>query len=204
MSAGLPNSAQILVFGFLTANGQKMSKSLGNVVDPYILVDKYGADPVRYYLLAEIAPFEDGDYSENKFQLRYNADLANGLGNLVARVSNLLEKNQITTKLKINFQDSDIKETVKLLENKMIDYHFNEGLQIIWNKIRACDEILTKTAPWKLTDKVEITNILQPLAQDIVNIAYLLEPFLPNTSQKIQQQFLAPQVLKGEALFPRL
>ncbi|MHB8904091.1 MAG: methionine--tRNA ligase, partial [Patescibacteria group bacterium] len=95
MSAGLPNSEQILVFGFLTINGQKISKSAGNSVDPYELADKYGADAVRYYLLSEMSPFEDGDYSEEKFQLRYNADLANGIGNLSARVSNLLEKNEI-------------------------------------------------------------------------------------------------------------
>jgi len=204
MSLGLDNSRQILVFGFLTAEGQKMSKSLGNVINPYDLVNKYGIDPLRYYLLAEIVPFEDGDYSEDKFQLRYNADLANGLGNLVARVSNLLEKNQITTQCQINLQDSGIKETVELLEHKMKDYRFNEGLQVIWNKIKSCDEILTKTAPWKMTDKSVIAAVLQPLAQDILNMAYLLEPFLPTTSHKIQQQFLAPQILKGEPLFPRL
>ena len=204
MSAGLPNSLQVLVFGFLTANGQKMSKSLGNVIDPYALVDKYGSDPVRYYLLSEMAPFEDGDYSEEKFQLRYNADLANGLGNLTARISNLLEKNKISTKLKVDLEDPGIKETVKLLAEKMSDYRFNESLQIIWEKIRHCDEVLSKAAPWKMTDRSEISSVLKPLAQDILNLAYLLEPFLPATAQKIQKQFSTPQICKGESLFPRL
>jgi len=204
MSAGLPNSVQVLVFGFLTANGQKISKSLGNTVDPYELADKYGADPVRYYLLAEIPPYDDGDYSESKFQERYNADLANGLGNLVARVSNLLEKNAIITDLKINLADSNIREIVKKLEEKMKKYHFNEALQVIWEKIKASDEILSKTTPWKMTDKTEIANVLRPLASTILNLAYLLEPFLPATAQKIQTQFSAGQIKKNDPLFPRL
>ena len=204
MSAGLPPSKQILVFGFLTMNGQKISKSLGNLVNPYELIERYGADAVRYYLLAEIPPFEDGDYSEEKFQSRYNADLANGLGNLVARVSNLLEKNEIKTNLKINLEDEGIREIVKRFETSLQEYRFNEALQILWEKIRACDEELSRQAPWKMTDQKEIENILFPLAQTILNIAYLLEPFIPETAQKIQKQFLAEQIKKGEALFPRL
>lgn len=204
MSAGIPNSKQILVFGFLTANGQKMSKSLGNTVSPYELVDKYGVDAVRYYLLAEIATFEDGDYSEEKFQGRYNSDLANGLGNLVARVSNLLEKNEITTDLKVDLKDSEIKETLISFTESFSNYRFNEALQVLWEKIKACDEDLSKKTPWKMTDKKEIENVLRPLAQTILNLAYLLEPFLPDCSQKIQSQFSASQIKKGEVLFPRL
>lgn len=204
MSAGLPTSRQVLVFGFLTVNGQKISKSLDNSVDPYELTDKYGADAVRYYLLAEIPPFADGDYSEEKFRERYNADLANGLGNLVARVSNLLEKNEIKTDLKVDLKNQGIKEIIKKVENKMKDYRFNEILQILWEKIKECDETLTKTAPWKMSDKKDIEKILKPLAQAILNLAYCLEPFLPAGAQKIQAQFSAGQVKKGEVLFPRL
>jgi methionyl-tRNA synthetase len=204
MSAGLPASRQILVFGFLTANGQKISKSLGNTVDPYGLADKYGADPVRYYLLAEMSPFEDGDYSEDKFRERYNADLANGLGNLAARVSNLLEKNSLATKLVVNLADPGIAEVAKNIDDKMTDYRFNEILQIIWEKIKAEDEILSRTAPWKMTDQRQVAAVLQPLAQDIINLAYLLEPFLPATAQQLQAQFSAPQITKGAILFPRL
>lgn len=204
MSAGLPNSKQILVFGFLTMNGQKMSKSLGNFVNPYELVDKYGTDAVRYYLLAEMSPFEDGDYSEEKFQGRYNADLANGLGNLVARVSNLLEKNEIKTSLKVNLEDGAIAETVKKFEASFKEYRFNEAIQILWEKIKACDEELSQKTPWKMTNKKEIEGILYPLAQTILNISYLLEPFIPGAAQKIQTQFLTEQIKKGESLFPRL
>ncbi|MFA5023826.1 MAG: methionine--tRNA ligase [Patescibacteria group bacterium] len=204
MSAGVPNSKQILVFGFLTANGQKMSKSLGNVINPYELADKYGADPVRYYLLSEIAPFEDGDYSDEKFQLRYNADLANGLGNLTARISNLLEKNVVKTVLKVDLADPGIVKTNQMFTAKMKECRFNEALQTLWEKIKECDEVLTKAAPWKMTGQAEITAVLKPLAQNILNLAYLLEPFLPSTAQKIQAQFRAEQIVKNEVLFPRL
>jgi len=204
MSAGAPSSKQILVFGFLTSGGQKMSKSLGNVINPYELVDKYGTDAVRYYLLAEIAPFEDGDYSEDKFIGRYNSDLANGLGNLVARVSNLLEKNEIATGLSVQLDEADIKSAYDNFEESFKAYRFNEALQILWEKIKICDETLSQKAPWKMTDKKEITDVLKPLAQTILNVAYLLEPFLPLTAQKIQTQFTSNQIKKSDSLFPRI
>ena len=95
LSAGLPNSKQIFIHGFITANGQKMSKSLGNVVDPFELVEKYGVDAVRYYLLREILPTEDGDFTYEKFEQRYNSDLAGGIGNLVARIFGFVYKTRI-------------------------------------------------------------------------------------------------------------
>ncbi|MFA5886959.1 MAG: methionine--tRNA ligase [Patescibacteria group bacterium] len=204
LSAGLPHSTQVLVFGFLTVNGQKISKSLGNTVDPYALADEYGSDAVRYYLLSEIPPFEDGDYSTDKFRERYNADLANGLGNLVARVSNLLEKNNIVTSLKVDLKNPDSQELVSNFEQKMSEYRFNEGLNLIREKLKVSDEILTRTAPWKIVDKVAQSAILIPLAQTILNLAYLLEPFLPVSAAQIQEQFSQTQIKKGESLFPRL
>jgi len=203
-SADLPSSKQILVFGFLTANGEKMSKSLGNVVNPYDLVNQYGSEAVRYYLLAEIPTFEDGDYSDDKFRLRYNADLANGLGNLVSRVANLLEKNEIITELEVDLNDSSLKKTLDDYQSAMSAYRFNEVIQIIWERIRVCDEALSLATPWKLSDKKEIEKILKPIAQDILNLAYLLEPFLPTSAQKIQAQFMAKQIKKEAGLFPRL
>jgi len=204
LSAGLPNSSQVLVFGFLTANGQKISKSSGNTVDPFALADQYGADALRYYLLSEIPPFSDGDYSEEKFRERYNADLANGLGNLSSRVANLLEKNEIATAAKIDLQDAGSKGAVAEFEAKMKSYRLNEALQVIWEKIRESDEILTKAAPWKMEKLEDKVKVLQPLTQTILNLAYLLEPFLPAAAQKVQAQFGARQVKKGDNLFPRL
>ena len=204
MSAGISNSAQVLVFGFLTANGKKISKSAGNGVDPYELVDKFGSDALRYYLLAEIPPFEDGDYSLEKFYDRYNADLANGLGNLSARVSNLLEKNEIITDLKVNLEDELIKNLVLDFENLFSGYRFNECLQIIWAKIKACDEVLSKEAPWKMENKDDVAKVLKPIAQTILNLAYLLEPFIPESAGKIREAFSESQIKKLPPLFPRL
>ena len=204
LSAGLEASRQILVFGFLTAGGEKISKSLGNSIDPYALAEKYGSDALRYYLLSEIPTFADGDYSEEKFRFRYNADLANGLGNLAARVANLLEKEEIGTGFKVNLEAADFSRTNQDFEGKMSGWRLNEALQIIWEKIKEADERLTKAAPWKLEGKAEKEAILRPLAQDILNIAYLLEPFLPLSSLSLQAQFGASQVKKGQPLFPRL
>lgn len=201
LSAGLPLSKQVLIFGFLTANGQKISKSLGNGVDPFALVEKYGSEALRYYLLTEILPFEDGDFSEERLVQKYNADLANGLGNLVARVSTLLEKNQITTNLVV-----DNLSAIKRLqeESGLADYQFNRALQFIWQEVAACNEELTAKAPWKIKDVAEISLVLKPLAANILQIASMLQPFLPTTAEKIIKQFSAPQILKSESLFPRL
>jgi methionyl-tRNA synthetase len=200
MSAGLPASKQILIFGFLTVGGQKMSKSLGNVINPFELVKKYGVDAVRYYLLAEILPFEDGDFSYEKFELRYNADLANGLGNLVSRVSNLLEKNEIKLKLKTQ-NDKKLK---KEFEEKMEKYRFDEALKLLWEKLRTDDEFLSAKAPWKMTDKKEIKKVLKVVAQDVLNVAFYLQSFLPGTAEKIIKQYSEEQIRKGEGLFPRI
>ncbi len=200
MSAGLPNSIQILVFGFLTANGEKISKSAGNGVDPFEFAEKYGADTLRYYLLTDILPFEDGDFSEERLRLKYNSDLANGLGNLVARVSTLLEKNEIATNLEIKIDEFWIQEFSKTINA----YKFNEALGVLWNQVRDCDEKLSSAAPWKMTDKTEIENCLKPIAGEILNVAYYLQIFIPETAAKIIKQFSERQIKKGDSLFPRL
>ena len=201
-SAGLPFSEQVLVFGFLMANGQKISKSSGNTVDPFATVEKFGTDAVRYYLLTEIPMFEDGDFAEERLAQKYNADLANGLGNLVARVSNLLEKNNIAT----NFDQKKSEEKSKeFFTNYRADnYRFGSSLQKIWQMIAEDNEKLSATTPWKLTDQKEIADILKPIAENILDVAHLLLPFLPESAEKIITQFGAPQIVKGESLFPRL
>ncbi|NMC51695.1 methionine--tRNA ligase [Candidatus Kuenenbacteria bacterium] len=200
LSAGLPPSKQVMIHGFITAGGEKMSKSLGNVVNPFDLVEKYGTDAVRYYLLAKLPPFEDGDYTEEKFKEAYTADLCNGLGNLVSRVSNLIEKNNLSLKL---YTDSD-DEIKKSFDQKLSAYKFNEVLEILWSKLRACDETITKTEPWKIKDKEELKKILEPIAQDILDVAILLQSFLPNTAEKIIRTFTTEKIVKSEILFPRV
>ena len=193
LSAKLALPKKIFVHGYLTSSGQKMSKSLGNVIDPFELVKKYGTDPVRYFLLREIPPTEDGDFTYQKFEGRYNSDLASGLGNLVARVITLAKK------FKVTIQGSkSINETWKKYKRSLEEFKFNEALISIWELISFCDRYIEKERPWekKKNQKEVIGNLLLVIAE----IAKLLEPFLPETSEKILKQL---KTQKSKLLFPR-
>jgi methionyl-tRNA synthetase len=197
MSAGVPKSKQIFIHGFITANGQKMSKSFGNVIDPFELVDKYGVDAVRYYLLREIPSIEDGDFTYEKFEQRYNADLANGLGNLVARVLGIAEDIEIDKLEPTEATNEKIGETKKFYKKFIEDFKFYSALALIWELISYCDEYINKEMLWK-TKKPEVISDLFFVINEISN---LLAPFLPETSEKIE---LAIKSKKKENLFPRV
>ena len=217
-SAGLPFSKQIIIHGFLMFNGQKISKSLGNSVDPIELVKKYGADPVRYYLLSKVHPFEDSDFTYKKFEDAYNADLANGLGNLVARVAKMCENANISIKAisktnagvenKITFwiPDPDLeKRYLKAINN----FQFNDALSLIWEKISALDRKINDVKPWKYISNGNGSKEIEKFLQDdsilwIRNIASTLQPFLPETAAKIEKQFAGPKINSAESLFPRI
>ncbi|MFA5644334.1 MAG: methionine--tRNA ligase [Patescibacteria group bacterium] len=211
MSAGITPPQKVLVFGFLTVNNQKISKSLGNSVDLFQLIKKYGSDVIRYYLSKEISTFEDGDFSYEKLEKLYLSDLSNGLGNLVARVSNLIEKNNLDIKLrKPEFQGStpmipkEENSFFNELDKKMKEYKLNEALNLIALKTKKTDEFLSHKAPWKMTDKKEMTEVLQIASADILDIALSIFPFIPETADKIIKQFTAKEIVKGESLFPKL
>lgn len=196
LSAGLPNSKQVFIHGFLTLNGQKISKSQGNTIDPIELVTKYGTDAVRYYLLAKVQPFEDGDFSISKFEDGYNADLANGLGNLVARVAKLAEKTNEKWKLdNIQFNAE--------ISQKLDIYRFDEAIKIIWEKISGLDRKIEEIKPWKLEGD-NLAHVLKPLVAEILDIAINLLPFLPETAEKILKQFQGPAIKSEAPLFPRI
>lgn len=200
MSAGLPNSKQVLVNGFVTVDDQKMSKSLGNVVSPLELVAKYGTDAVRYYFLAEMNPFEDSDFSFAKFEARYQADLANGLGNLASRLAKLLEKNNISLPLDGKVDESLVAE----FADKMDKFLFNEALNAIWQRLREADNILSTNQPWKMTDPEAIKACLEPLVGLIRQTAILLKPTMPGLAEKLEAQFNQETIKSGEPLLPRL
>lgn len=200
LSLGLPLPKSIFVHGYFLIDGQKMSKSIGNVIAPEDLVNRYGVDATRYLLMSATTFGQDGDISWNKFDEKYNADLANGIGNLVARVSNLIERNDFKY---------DFKNKTDLGLANDFNYHMgmnrlNVALENLWRRLKAVDEYLSEQAPWKIDDQDKKRKILHNAGQDIFNVAYLLRPFLPATAEKIIKQFSAGRIKKGEPLFPRL
>ncbi|MFH1401544.1 MAG: methionine--tRNA ligase [Parcubacteria group bacterium] len=209
LSLKLALPKNIFVHGFITSGSQKMSKSLGNVVDPFDLVKKYDADAIRYFLLREIPTTEDGDFTEEKFIERYNADLAGGIGNLVARVVTLAEKSKIQNqKSKNTIQNSKTEEKIKKIkksyQESLGNFKLNEALIVIWDLISFCDKYINDEKPWSLDaaqDKEKYDKIIGDLLIAISEIAELLKPFLPETSEKILRQL---QSFKSEPLFPRV
>ena len=196
MAAGLPPTRQIFIHGFITSGGQKMSKSIGNIIDPIEYAQKYSTDALRYYLLAKVSPAEDSDFTKEKFEAVYNADLANGLGNLIARVSKLCELNDIGfAKRKI---DSFSKTISKAIEN----YSFDSAMEGVWKKVNESDVLINKHELWKGTRNK--SDMLTNVVDNIKQIAYDLKPFLPDTSEKIETQFSNTKVESDKPLFPRL
>lgn len=179
----------IFVHGFLTIDGQKISKSLGNVIHPREVADKYGLDAVRYYLLREISPFEDGDFSYAKFEERYNADLANGLGNFAARVLTLAEKQGAIEIQKPSAEAARaIAETKAAVAKKSEEYKFNEALASVWELIAFGDRYVNEKKPWdKALETKNKAQIISDLLQVLENTAAFLVPFLPETAEKIQK-----------------
>lgn len=200
LSAGLSLPKSIFVHGYFTVNGQKMSKTVGNVIDPFGLIEKYGADPLRYYFLREIPATSDGDFSERRFKELYNADLANGLGNVVARTAKLCENAKLEIPVyQPNFFQSHSGNTRRYLDH----YEFDKALEYIWAHIRRVDKQINDTAPWEKQGN-ELTTILEGLVADIQMISDALQPFLPDTAQKILDQFKGPTIKATAPLFPRL
>jgi len=199
MSAGLPNSKQILIQGFVLNGGQKMSKSLGNVINPLDLVEKYGTDAVRYVLLRHTSAFEDSDLTLDAIHEHYTANLTNGLGNLVARVMKLAETHllePITRPEPAPFPEEYM--------HAVTAFEFNRAMDFIWARITALDERITSEEPFKLVkeDVEKGKALIRELATELYQIGRLLNPFMPKTNEIIKKAVLANK--KPENLFPRL
>jgi methionyl-tRNA synthetase len=220
LSAGLKLPKSLLVHEYFTVNGQKMSKTLGNVIDPFELIKKYGAEALRYYFLAKFSPFLDSDFSEEKFIKAYNGDLAGGIGNIVSRVAKLCELADYPSPdpSKHKNEDPVIKDDEYI--RAMKEFKFNEAIGIIWKKISELDKYINQEKPWTLIDnflschsreggnpdpsKHKIETILARCINQIQEIGFLLKPFLPITSDKILRQFQGPKIRSSVPLFPRI
>ncbi len=184
MSAGLPLSKQIFIFGFINSGGQKMSKSLGNVINPYDLVDEYGTDAVRYYIARHLNMFEDSDFTMEKFKEDYNANLANGLGNLVSRVMKMAETNLDGAVARPEPTPFD-----KEYSDAIDTFRLNRAMDFVWEKIGELDSKIQKTQPFKLIkkDKEKAIEIIKELVMDLYIVGRMLNPIMPKTSEKIKE-----------------
>lgn len=198
MAANLPNSQQVFINGFIGVDGQKMSKSIGNVISPKEMVEKFGVDGTRYLLLTKGSFGEDNDISWDQMTAKYNADLANGLGNLVSRVVKLGEN--------LEFKDIDkkfIEEKKTELGKFVFEMEFSKYLESIWEIVRESNKLIEETKPWELAknDGVEFEKVMKKLIHDLQIVAELLVPVLPETTEKIQK---ALETKERVILFERL
>lgn len=196
VGARLPD--EVCVHSFLSLEGEKISKSRGNVILPSDLVTKYGVDPVRYYMLKHGPILDDADISIKSLEEIYNADLANGLGNLIARVAKLCDKWKISLASTIN-TDWDGAWATPINE-----FRVDIILQNIWEQIKSVDKHINENEPWKITEDEKAREVLTWEAGQVLEIGKKLAPFMPTTSQKIMAQFSCRPIKSSEALFPRL
>jgi methionyl-tRNA synthetase len=160
-----------------------MSKSLGNVIDPLELIEEYGAEAVRYYLAREISPFEDGDLTKDKFKESYNANLANGLGNLVSRIMKMAETH-LDTPVDVSSPSYTIDYSMHIEA-----FDIQKAINVIWEHMKIMDTRIQETKPFSVikTDADAGKQLIRGLVQDLYVVAQSLEPFLPVTSQKIKE-----------------
>jgi len=198
-AAGLPTSRQIIVNGFITSGGQKMSKSSGNVISPASIVSEYGADALRYYLARELNPFEDSDFTIGKFKEAYNANLANGLGNLTSRIMKMSE-----TYLEKPVDTGNNLELPKEFVENIEKFELNKAMDFIWHKIGEMDSYIQKNQPFKVVkeNRKEGERMISHLVSELSTVDDLLQIFMPSTSDNIKKA-IKENKMPEKALFPR-
>lgn len=202
LGLGLELPESLSVHGYILADGQKMSKSIGNVVKPLEVLDRHGLEAMRYYFLRHIDSFADADFTWEKFDNAYNNELANDLGNLVQRLATLCKKNQITKQNVVNPRDEEY-------EKYLMSYESSKAFDYVWGKVQDLNKKIDETKPWELaktgqTD--QLNQVMTELVERIGQVAFLLEPFLPDTAAKIKTIFVGEnaEILPPETpLFPK-
>ena len=198
LALDLPLPKTLFIHGFFTINGEKMSKTIGNVIKPQALIDKYGVDASRYLLLSQFPFGQESDIREDHFVERYNADLANGYGNAVARITNLIEKNELSVNL-----DKDI-SWVTGLSADYNNYRFDLVIKNIMARLQELDGYITTNEPWKIADADKLNDVLSHSANELWIVSQALLPFMPNIAKQVLDTLEAKQIKKAPPLFPRL
>jgi methionyl-tRNA synthetase len=230
LALGLNPPVRVFAHGWWTVEGEKMSKSKGNVVDPFEMAERYGADPFRYFLLREVPFGLDGDFSELALAQRYNSDLVNDLGNLLHRTLQMIEKYRGGV-VPATAPDPEIRafaeETARLFDEHLDRFSFDEALKALWGLIGRANKYIDETSPWKLAKEgreEELDRVLRTLFEALRTAALFVAPVMPDAAVRIWAQLGLPGspeatglvgwtfasevsgvvVRKGEVLFPRI
>lgn len=205
----LPLPKTLLVHGHINVDGAKMSKSVGNVVDPIEIIDNYGRDAFRYYFSRHVPTQDDGDFTWQKFETAYNSELGNDLGNLVQRVAKMIEKYQAGVVAGIDITNHD----ENAYGEAMRDLRFNQAMDETWSFVHSLNKYIDSVKPWEIAKRAEadpeakhhLEEVLNYVASGLLQMSGLLEPFLPETAQKIKQIF-AGGVIDASSLplFPKI
>ena len=198
LSAGLPLPDEIVVHGFLTVEGAKISKSLANVIDPFACIEPFGAEAVRYSLLT-LSPFVDGDYSQRYLRQRYQADLANGIGNLATRLTALCQKARLN-----GLQPAAAPEPPLDFARHMAGHRFDRALRALWIPATAVNLGIERERPWEQIQSAQTAQSLREWVHSLWAIAYWMQPFMPTTGAKTLHGLHQPHITRLPPLFPRL
>ena len=201
LALGLDLPQNVVSHGMVLANGQKMSKSIGNVIDPIEVLDRHGTEAFRYFFLRHIDTFADSDFTWEKFEDAYNNELANDLGNLVQRLATLCKKNNFELEEKITTKSNH--DSQKL----MGEFRFKEAFDLIWEEVQAINREIDEDKPWMLAKEGNINKLKEVLTNEVTDflmVAELLKPFLPETAKRIEEIFGEGKIEPPkEPLFPK-
>jgi methionyl-tRNA synthetase len=202
LSAGLPLPNEILIHGFLTVDGEKISKSLGNGIDPRQITDNLSSDALRNYLVFHLSQFQDADFSLKRLKEAFNRDFANNLGNLVSRLAAISNKASLDIRV-----DSIEKCSTHLLSEVLSDYDLQKFSQGLWNRVSQINAEVNQTQPWRLIkshDHAVVKGLLIKWVHELYEVSELLSCFLPATGEKIKKALSSGLQGNRTPLFPRI